>query len=100
MPEGWVSYSNTPTPSLAGRQYGAHFWLEIGQEQGNSDQDKPLPADAFHATGYEGQYVSIIPSQQLVVVRLGLTRKYYVWRQDRFLNRIIDALANIDLQRF
>ncbi len=100
LPEGWVNYSNTPTPSLAGRQYGAHFWLDIGQAQGNSDLEQPLPADAFHATGYEGQYVSIIPSQQLVVVRLGLTRKSSAWRQDRFLKRIIDALAKIDLQHF
>ena len=91
LPAGWVLYSSNPTNS--NRLYGAHFWLDIQQKNKPSDLEKPLPSDAFHAIGYEGQCVSIIPSQELVVVRLGLTRKSSAWRQDRFLNRIIDALA-------
>ena len=94
LPEGWVYYSTTPVAT--DRQYGAHFWLNIQQKNSTMDLDRPLPADAFHAMGYEGQCVSIVPSQQLVVVRLGLTRKSSAWRQDRFLNLIIDALAKND----
>ncbi|MCX7110248.1 MAG: serine hydrolase [Proteobacteria bacterium] len=91
LPSGWVGYSTTP--SASDRQYGAHFWLDIQQKKNCPDREAPLPADAFHAMGYEGQCVSIMPSQQLVVVRLGLTRKSSVWQQDCFLNLIIDALA-------
>ena len=90
LPEGWVSYSTVPcTPD---RRFGAHFWLDIRQKKNESDLAKPLPADAFHAMGYEGQCVSIIPSRKLVVVRLGLTRKTSAWRQDHFLNLILDAI--------
>jgi len=91
LPDGWVGYSTTP--SASDRQYGAHFWLDIQQKKNCPDMEAPLPADAFHAMGYEGQCVSIMPSHRLVVVRLGLTRKSSVWQQDCFLNLIIDALA-------
>jgi len=91
LPDGWVHYSTTPVTT--DRQYGAHFWLDIHQKNRSMGLDKSLPADAFHAIGYEGQCVSIVPSRQLVVVRLGLTRKSSAWRQDQFLNLIITALA-------
>jgi CubicO group peptidase (beta-lactamase class C family) len=93
LPEGWVNYSTVPcTPD---RRYGAHFWLDIPQKKNEPDTAKPLPADAFHAMGYEGQCVSIIPSRKLVVVRLGLTRKTSAWRQDHFLNLILDCLSSL-----
>ena len=92
LPEGWVGYSATATPESKLR-YGAHFWLDIQHNIRDKASTQPLPADAFHAMGYEGQCVSIIPSKQLVVVRLGLTRKSSAWRQDRFLTRILAALA-------
>ena len=93
LPEGWVSYSTVPcTPD---RRFGAHFWLDIRQKKNEPDMATPLPADAFHAMGYEGQCVSIIPSRKLVVVRLGLTRKTSAWRQDHFLNLILDCLSSL-----
>jgi hypothetical protein len=91
LPPGWVRYSATPSPAAS--QYGAHFWLDIAEEYRHSDPERPLPPGAFHALGYEGQCVSIIPSHGLVVVRLGLTRTASAWRQDRFIHRIIDALS-------
>ncbi len=65
LPEGWVSYSAKETPHSDG-QYGAHFWMD--------HLDKSFPQDAYYADGYEGQYVVIIPSKQLVIVRLGCTQ--------------------------
>jgi len=91
LPEGWVAYSSRPSPVEP--RYGAHFWLDIQQEYAASDPEKPLPKDAFHAMGYEGQCVSIVPSRGLVVVRLGLTRNSSAWRQDRFVNKILAALG-------
>jgi CubicO group peptidase (beta-lactamase class C family) len=52
-----------------------------------------LPPDTFHATGHEGQFISIVPSRQLVVVRLGLTRSAEAWHQDEFVRRVLDAIA-------
>jgi len=90
LPDGWVAYSARPT---ADKRYGAHFWLDIQAEHESSDPEKPLPEDAFHAMGYEGQCVSIIPSKRLVVVRLGLTREPSAWRQDRFVNKVVAAMG-------
>ncbi|MFK5957290.1 MAG: serine hydrolase [Lutibacter sp.] len=64
--EAWVDYSATPTNGSNG-QYGAHFWLNAGGVYPN------VPKDLFSCNGYQGQRVFIIPSKELVIVRMGLT---------------------------
>ena len=61
----WVDYITRPTEHSDG-EYGAHFWLNAGGKYPNA------PQDLFSANGYQGQYVFIIPSRDLVVVRTGL----------------------------
>lgn len=87
LPEGWVAYTATPSPSDPERRYGAHLWLKL--DGGGAD---PLPADAFHGVGFEGQYLSMIPSLRLMVVRLGLTRRAEAWRQADFVGEVIEAI--------
>jgi CubicO group peptidase (beta-lactamase class C family) len=65
LPEGWVEYTTTPTGPSNGK-YGAHFWVNIA----NSTYPN-LPEDLFECRGWLGQRVNIIPSKNLVVVRLG-----------------------------
>ena len=63
--EDWVDYVSKPT-ELSDGTYGAHFWL-------NSSGIYPdVPKDLYSMNGYQGQYVFIIPSKDLVVVRTGL----------------------------
>jgi CubicO group peptidase (beta-lactamase class C family) len=93
LPEGWVKYSTTPAPQAPDGRYGAHIWLKIPDEFRGGAPGAPVPADAFHAVGHEGQLLSVIPSQELVVVRLGLTRDQAAWRHDLFLAAILKALA-------
>ena len=73
LPEGWANYSASPTPN-AFVGYGAGFWTNLGDSPGaNYRIEKGWPRDAFFGKGSIGQYVIIIPSQRLVIVRLGRT---------------------------
>ena len=71
LPEGWVKYSASPTPN-AWVGMGAGFWTNRGDSFGATYRiQRGWPRDAFFAKGTIGQYVIIVPSEQLVIVRLG-----------------------------
>ena len=65
LPEGWREYVTRHTPESGANSYGAGFWTV---EHSNLDY---LPQDTFYANGFQGQYVIVIPSRSLVIVRLG-----------------------------
>jgi CubicO group peptidase (beta-lactamase class C family) len=74
LPEGWVDYTRTPAPAAPHGEYGAHFWLNAGAaERGAPAPDPRAPTDLFYASGHDGQVIAIVPSRDLVIVRLGLT---------------------------
>jgi CubicO group peptidase (beta-lactamase class C family) len=71
LPEGWVKYSAAPTPG-AWVGMGAGFWTNVGDSFGADYRaERGVPRDAFFAKGTIGQYVMIVPSEKLVIVRLG-----------------------------
>ena len=71
LPEGWVKYSASPTAN-AWVGYGAGFWTNLGDSFGARYRiEHGWPRDAFFAKGTIGQYVIVIPSERLVIVRLG-----------------------------
>ncbi|HEY8544124.1 MAG TPA: serine hydrolase, partial [Acidimicrobiales bacterium] len=61
VPEEWVEASLTPGAATDG-QYGYQWWL--GQPEG-------FPEDFFAARGHDGQFIYVVPSLDLVVVRNG-----------------------------
>ncbi len=66
LPEGWVRYISTPSgpqPQNEGAGYGASFWLM------NTRDD--IPKDTFAAFGNRGQFIVIVPSRNIVIVRRG-----------------------------
>jgi len=65
LPADWRRFVTTPSgPQPDGAfGYGAGFWL--------FNKSKGIPADAFGAFGNRGQYVVVIPSRDLVIVRQG-----------------------------
>ena len=63
--ESWTKYTATPTNTSNGR-YGGHFWLNAG------GYFPDVPRDMFYCSGFQGQMVAIIPSLDLVIVRMGL----------------------------
>ncbi len=67
LSEEWIDFVRTPAPSTAdrGNFYGGQFWLV-------PDERKDVPKDAYSTAGNRGQYVVIVPSHDLVIVRRGL----------------------------
>ncbi len=87
LPPGWVDYTRTPAPASHG-QYGALWWLNYGS---GDDKEWPgVPEDAYAAEGHDGQYVVVIPSRNMVIVRLGVSR-HGAWQQTEFLKDVLAA---------
>jgi CubicO group peptidase (beta-lactamase class C family) len=67
LPEGWSKFVATLAPAWEADKrpiYGAFFWL-------NGDGGYPVPKGTYYMAGAGGQWTMIIPSHDLVVVRLG-----------------------------
>jgi CubicO group peptidase (beta-lactamase class C family) len=74
LPEGWVDFSRSHPDGPKENVYGEGFWLTMdGAEPVPSypRRDAP-PWDSFATEGHEGQTIFIVPSRDLVIVRLGL----------------------------
>ena len=64
LPVGWTAFVSTPAPAWKDSTYGAMVWV-------NAPGVWPLPRDAFAFRGAGLQDVYVIPSRDLVIVRLG-----------------------------
>ncbi|HEX3996625.1 MAG TPA: serine hydrolase [Acetobacteraceae bacterium] len=72
LPESWVGYTRRPT---LGTDYGAGVFTNAGANGPAKGRIRAgMAEDAFYASGRLGQRIYILPSQQLVVVRLGVTQ--------------------------
>lgn len=76
LPVGWVDYSAQLTPGSKAFGYGAGFWTNRGERAAvRPPHRRPdMPADSFMAYGSLGQYIVVVPSARLVIVRLGISR--------------------------
>lgn len=87
VPRGWISFMTEPNPRAP--DYGAQLWLN---RPSGGDRDELFasdgPEDAFAAVGHLGQYIIVVPSRRLTIVRLGRTDG-----EDR--PALVDALADI-----
>jgi len=96
LPEGWVKYSTTPAPAAKRREYGAQVWLNLGEVSNPENVEYPgLPSEAIIFDGFEKNYVVIIPSKELVVVRLGVTHNKN-FDLASLVTGIVDLLPNED----
>ena len=67
LPAGFVDFVSTLAPAWVadGRPiYGGFFWI-------NGNRRFPISKNAYYMAGAGGQYTIIIPSHDLVVVRMG-----------------------------
>lgn len=65
--KNWIDFVRTPAPSSAAiaHEYGGQFWLV-------PDDRTDVPKDSYSTAGNRGQYVVIVPSHDVVIVRRGL----------------------------
>jgi hypothetical protein len=89
----WIKYIATPAPAqppatsrdgTAQPGYGAQVWL-YGQRHG-------LPEGTFAAQGNRGQYLMIIPTRNLVIVRRGADGPAFSFNMVRFTADVLAAL--------
>ena len=65
--EDWIDFVRTPAPATSetGNFYGGQFWLV-------PDDRTDVPSDAYSTAGNRGQFVVVVPSHDVVIVRRGL----------------------------
>jgi hypothetical protein len=89
LPVNWVKESVQPSSADKRKHYGYQFWLNGYDENDSTKRWYPdVPADMFFCDGYGGQDVYIIPSEKLVVVRLGL----HTIDENKFLKEVIQSI--------
>jgi CubicO group peptidase (beta-lactamase class C family) len=99
LPEGWVDFARTKTPVDNCDIYGAGWWIIPPTGLG-----KPYraigpngPRDLFLAQGHEGQIVAVVPSKDLVVVRLGLFEDRIGFRAlSDWLETVVTAFPDVE----
>lgn len=95
LPEGWAKFTATASDAKnSGKsgKYGALWWTNEGDKNNPANRKYPhVPPDCFSCQGYDGQYLWVIPSKKLVVVRLAFESGNNL-DPDIFLSEIIKAL--------
>ncbi len=94
----WVTFVRTPSATDGG--YGGHFWLNRPRTNAAGKTNPALfpekgPADAYAAVGHDGQYVIIVPSKQIVVVRLGFTLDPQLQPVRDWLGDIVNSFPDV-----
>lgn len=96
LPEGYVEWMREPT-AVSNGEYGRFVWLRgpgAGTaENTNPDAEFDIPDDAYWMIGHDGQTVTIIPSQDLVIVRLGLTPSRLGYKPQRMVEALVKVLG-------
>jgi CubicO group peptidase (beta-lactamase class C family) len=85
LPEGWTTFVSTPAPAWKRGNYGGLFWI-------NGAGEWKLPKDAYFMAGAGGQWTFVVPSHQLVVVRMGHYKG--AGAGQRALNRAFEILLS------
>ncbi|MCB9195175.1 MAG: serine hydrolase [Flavobacteriales bacterium] len=84
FPADWIEFTTKEANDSKG-QYGAQFWLPTKEEYPNA------PKGMYFADGFQGQRIFIIPSHNVVIVRLGLSR-YDQPNYDQMITEILEAI--------
>jgi len=93
LAEQWVNRAVQPNRSLNDQAYGYQFWLNTGAA-GSSPRWADLPADAYAALGNRKQVMMMMPSQNVLILRLGWSEAGYP-TNDNFA-QLLQAVEVVD----
>ncbi|MEO9804037.1 MAG: serine hydrolase [Reichenbachiella sp.] len=85
LSKDWVSFVQQPADG-SDRLYGGHFWINNGGNFTN------VPLDAYSLNGFHSQRIMIIPSMELVIVRLGVTYNRKNFDFNEWYGKVIQAV--------
>jgi CubicO group peptidase (beta-lactamase class C family) len=87
LPEGWTKFVSTLAPAWKRPVYGGFFWI-------NGDGAWNLPKDTYLMAGAGGQNTFIVPSHDLVIVRMGHFRGAAAGRRttNAALSQLMEAI--------
>jgi len=88
LPDGYVAMMREPAPASDGVYGKGQLWLRGP----GGDAEADLPDDTFWLRGHDGQSVTIVPSRDLVVARLGLTPSKLGYRPQALVAALAAAL--------
>lgn len=88
LPVGWSEFVSTPAPASSNQAYGGLFWLNV-----NGGYDR-IPTDAYWPSGFMGQTTMIIPSRDVVIVRLGPSPGAFSGYLNTIVGDVLDALPD------
>jgi CubicO group peptidase (beta-lactamase class C family) len=97
LPEGFAAMMHAP--SQADAVYGQGMtWLAgpASEQKAGDDQAYGLPADTYWLEGHDGQTVTVIPSADLVVVRMGLTPSDLNYRPQKLVAALLKATGFVN----
>jgi CubicO group peptidase (beta-lactamase class C family) len=93
LPAGTFKQMVAPSlPSGAGSSYGMQVWLQ-GREESQCNAASGVPADAVSMGGHWGQVVVMVPSRDLIVVRLGWTMRSGLFDRCALVRDVIQAVG-------
>lgn len=91
LPVGFVDWMSEAHPASDGQYGSGQVWLRAPNSTLPGD-NADLPDDAFFMSGHDGQMVAIVPSADLVVVRLGLTPTSEGYKPGFLVEAVLAAL--------
>ena len=100
LPAEYVSMMHEPAPASEtgfGAEYGkGQLWLR-GPSAGSPDGQNPdlgftLPDDAYWLLGHDGQSICIIPSRNMLVLRMGLTPSKLHYKPQALVQRVLGVV--------
>jgi CubicO group peptidase (beta-lactamase class C family) len=86
LPDGWTEFVSTAAPADAKKNYGGMFWLNLPPRMDR------VPKDTYWSAGFMGQVTMVIPSRDMVVVRMGPSPGGVYPYLNEVIARILEAL--------